>query len=71
MPSLKADSASASNTATLNSIAEEEDGDGDEDHQESDSMSDLWDMDRDMTSEEVKAALAEEKRRKKVWRESK
>lgn len=70
MPPLKADSAGASNMATLNPIAKEEDGDGDEDDQERDSVSDLWNMDRDMTPEEVTAALAEEKRRKKVWRES-
>lgn len=37
---------------------EEEDEDSDED--------DLWDVDGDMTAEQVTAALTEEKRRKKV-----
>lgn len=40
-------------------LGEDEDDDDSDEH-------DLWDVDGDMTAEQVTAALAEEKRRKKV-----
>lgn len=40
--------------------------DGDDAKSDSDSIADLWDVDKVMTHEEITAALAEEKRRKKV-----
>lgn len=40
--------------------------DGEDLATDSDSADGLWDVDRDMSAEEVTAALAEEKRRKKV-----
>lgn len=65
---------SNSNTMSLGVISEGyEDADSrrgagweKDEESDSDSLDDLWDMDREMTAEEVSAALAEEKRRKKA-----
>lgn len=43
--------------------------DDDDDHTDTSSMGYLWDMDGDMTAEQISAALAEEKKRKKVRHE--
>lgn len=53
-------------TTPLNKSVESQSDSDDEDNADTDSMADLWDVDGEMTPEQISAAYAEEKRRKKV-----